>query len=54
MLVSRWPKKRCLADSNADRAAALACRLSVPVEPVMFAACMAASRLLWMTAKASA
>ena len=46
MLVSRWPKKRCLADSKADRAADFACAFSVPDSPVMFAACIAASRLL--------
>jgi hypothetical protein len=28
--VRRWPKKRCLADSKAERAADLACRFSVP------------------------
>ena len=38
MLVSRWPKKRCLALSKAERAADLACRFSVPVAPVMLAA----------------
>src|SRR5579885_1903152 len=46
MLVRRCPKKRCLALSNAERAAAFACAFSVPVSLVMFAACMAASRLL--------
>jgi hypothetical protein len=45
MEVSRWPK-RCLALSKAERAADLACALSVPVSPVMFAARMAASMLL--------
>ena len=54
MLVSRWPKKRCLADSNAERAADLAWRFSVPLSPVMFAASIAAARLLWMMAKAPA
>ncbi|TWG96284.1 hypothetical protein L598_002700000140 [Mesorhizobium sp. J18] len=54
MLVSRWPKKRCLADSKAERAADFACLFSVPSVPVMLAASMAASRLLWMTAKAPA
>ena len=44
MLVRRWPKKRCLALSKALRAADFACRFSVPVEPVMLAACIAASR----------
>jgi hypothetical protein len=28
--VSRWPKKRCLALSKADRAADFACRFNVP------------------------
>ena len=44
--VIRWLKKRCFADSNADLAADFACALSVPVAPVMFAARIAASRLL--------
>jgi hypothetical protein len=44
MLVSRWPKKRCFADSKAERAADFACRFSVPLSPVMLAACIAASR----------
>ena len=44
--VMRWLKKRCFADSNADLAADLACAFSVPVAPVMFAARMAAARLL--------
>ena len=46
--VIRCEKKRCLADSKAERAADLACALSVPRSPVTFAACRAASRLLWM------
>jgi hypothetical protein len=54
MLVSRWPKNRCLADSKAERAADFACLFSVPVDPVMLAASIAASRLLWMMAKAPA
>ena len=54
MLVRRWPKKRCFVDSKAERAADLACRFRVPSEPVMLAASIAASRLLWMTAKAPA
>jgi hypothetical protein len=37
-----------LADSNAERAADFACAFSVPLSPVMLAACIAASRLLWM------
>ena len=52
--VRRWLKKRCLALSKAERAADLACAFSVPVAPVMLAACSAASRLLWMTLKAPA
>jgi site-specific recombinase XerD len=52
--VSRWPKKRCLALSKAERAADLAWRFSVPRSPVMLAASIAASRLLWMMAKAPA
>ena len=44
MLVRRWPKKRNFADSKAERAADLACRFSVPSDPVMLAACIAASR----------
>lgn len=52
--VSRWPKNLCLADSKALRAADFACRFRVPDEPVMFDASMAASRLLWMMAKAPA
>ena len=52
--VRRCPKKRCLADSNADRAAALALRFSVPPCPTMLVALSAASRLLWMMAKAPA
>ena len=40
--------------SKAERAADLACRFSVSEAPVMFAACIAASRLLWMMPKASA
>ena len=54
MLVRRWPKKRCLALSKADRAADFAWAFSVPVSPVMFAARIAASRLLWMIANAPA
>jgi hypothetical protein len=54
MLVRRCPKKRCFADSNADRAADFAWAFSVPVSPVMLAARIAASRLLWMIAKAPA
>jgi hypothetical protein len=50
--VNRWPKKRCLALSKAERAADFACLFSVPdppsPPPVMLAACIAASRLLWM------
>src|SRR3546814_10320075 len=46
--VIRWLKKRCLADSKALRAADLAWAFKVPVAPVMLAACIAASRLLWM------
>jgi hypothetical protein len=46
MLVRRCPKKRCLADSKAERAADFACAFSVPVSPVIFAARIAASRLL--------
>ncbi|MNL62269.1 hypothetical protein D3C87_1862780 [compost metagenome] len=52
--VRRCPKKRCLALSKAERAADLACAFSVPELPVMLAACIAASRLLWMMAKAPA
>jgi len=53
--VSRWPKKRCLADSKAERAADLTWRFSVPPDsPVMFAASIAAARLLWMIPKAPA
>ena len=52
--VIRCVKKRCLADSKAERAADLAWALSVPGSPVMLAASSAASRLLWMTWKASA
>src|SRR5438128_1529182 len=52
--VNRWPKKRCLALSKADRAADFACPFSVPVSPVMLAARIAASRLLWMMLKAPA
>ena len=52
--VRRWPKKRCLVLSKAERAADLACRFSVPSRPVMLAASIAASRLLWITAKAPA
>ena len=37
-----------LGASKADRAADLACAFSVPVSPVMLAARIAASRLLWM------
>ena len=37
-----------------ERAADLACAFSVPVAPVMFAARMAALRLLWMILKAPA
>ena len=40
--------------SKAERAADFACAFSVPVSPVMFAARIAASRLLWMIAKAPA
>jgi len=54
MLVRRWPKKRCLVDSKAERAADFACRFSVPDAPVMLAARIAASRWLWMIAKAPA
>jgi hypothetical protein len=43
-----------LALSKADRAADFACGFSVPVSPVMFAARMAASRLLWMMLNAPA
>ena len=46
--VIRWLKKRCLADSKAERAAALACAFSVPDDPVTFVASSAAVRLLWM------
>lgn len=50
--VSKWPKKRCLALSKADRAADFAWRFSVPdplgpsAAPEMFAASSAAVRLL--------
>jgi hypothetical protein len=47
-------KKRCLALSNAERAADLACLFSVPVAPVTLAASSGALRLLWMTWKAPA
>ena len=53
--VNRWPKKRCLVDSKAERAAAFAWRLSVPcsglVTPV---ASKAVLRLLCMMEKAPA
>jgi hypothetical protein len=52
--VRRWPKKRCLALSKAERAADFAWAFSVPAAPVTFAARSAASRLLWMMAKAPA
>jgi len=52
--VRRCPKKRCLALSKADRAADFACPFSVPVSPVMLAARIAASRLLWMMLNAPA
>jgi hypothetical protein len=42
--VIRWLKKRCLALSNAERAADLAWALSVPVAEVTLAAARAASR----------
>ena len=52
--VMRCEKKRCLEDSKAERAAALACAFSVPDAPVMPAAFIAASRWLWMMRKAPA
>ena len=52
MLVKRWPKKRCLVLSKAERAADFACAFRVRVSPVILAARMAASMLLWMIAKA--
>ena len=51
--VMRWEKKRCLADSKAERAADLACALSVPRSPVTLAACRAASELSWRRARAT-
>ena len=40
--VNRCPKKRCLADSKALRAADFARGVEVPVAPVTLAACIAA------------
>ena len=57
--VIRWLKKRCFVLSNVDRAADLACALSVrgppsrPL-PVMCVASRAAVRLLCITSKAPA
>ena len=55
MLVSRWPK-RCLALSKAETRGG---GFGLPVQrtgrsPVMLAASIAASRLLWMMANAPA
>ena len=48
--MMRWLKKRCLADSKAERAADFACRFKLPsLLLVTPAASSAASRLLWMT-----
>jgi len=43
-----WLKNRCLDDSNAESAAALAFLLSVPFSPLIFRASRAAYRFWWM------
>ena len=54
MAVSRWPKKRCLAPSNAESAADLAFRFSVSSPSTMPVAFRASSMFLWMILKAPA
>ena len=54
MPVSRWPKKRCLVPSKADRAADLAFLFSVSSPWTMPVASRAASMLAWITLKAPA
>ena len=54
MAVSRWPKKRCLAPSNAESAADLAFRFSVSSPSTMPVALSASSMFLWMILKAPA
>ena len=54
MPVSRWPKKRCLVPSKADRAADLAFRFSVSSPWTMPVASSASSICLWMILKAPA
>ena len=54
MEVSRCPKNRCLAPSNADIAADLALRFRVDLPSTMPVASSAASMLWWMTLNASA
>ena len=54
MLVSRWPKKRCLAPSNALMAADFAFLLSVDSPSTMPVALSASVMLWWMTLNAPA
>ena len=54
MAVSRWPKKRYLAPSNADRAAALALRFNVSSPSTMPVAFSASWMFRWMMLKAPA
>ena len=54
MAVSRWPKKRCLAPSKAESAAALAFRFSVSSPSTMPVAFSASWMLRWMILKAPA
>ena len=52
--VSRWPKKRCLAPSKAERAADFAFLLSVLSPSTMPVALSASWILAWMILKAPA
>ena len=54
MAVSRWPKKRCLAPSKADKAADLAFLFSVSSPSTMPVAFSASWMFRWMILKAPA